>query len=107
VKAYLFISQELLRRPWTVGILHGGFTKSRKLSDLAEEQEGYGECFSKCKLRRNRVVGFEPTGAIGSLTKSHFGVSGVGELKALPQDSRGCERRSPEGAKGFVWASYW
>jgi hypothetical protein len=22
-----------------------------KLSDLAEEQEGYGECFSKCKSR--------------------------------------------------------
>jgi hypothetical protein len=46
-----------------------------KPSDLAEEQEGYGECFSKCKLRRNRAVGFEPTGAVGSLTKSHFGVS--------------------------------
>jgi hypothetical protein len=28
-------------------------------------------------------------------------------LKALPQDSRGCERRSPEGAKGFVWATFY
>ena len=68
-------------------ILRGGFAKFRKQSDLAEEQEGYGECFSKCKLRRNRVVGFGPIGAIGSLMKSHFGVSGVGELKALSQDS--------------------
>jgi hypothetical protein len=64
---YLFISQELLRRNWTVGILRGEFAKFREPSDLAEEQEGYGECFSKCKLRRNRAVGSEPTRAVGSL----------------------------------------
>jgi hypothetical protein len=46
-------------------ILCGEFTKSRKPSDLVEEQEGYGECFSKCKLRRNR--------AIGSPVDTHFG----------------------------------
>jgi hypothetical protein len=90
-----------------VRILRGEFTKSRKPSDLVEEQEGYGECFSKCKLRRNRAVGFEPIGVVGSLMKSHFSVSGVGELKSLPPDSRGCERQSPEGAKGFAWANYW
>jgi hypothetical protein len=68
VKEYLFISQESSRRNWTVGILRGEFTKSREPSDLAEEQGSYGECFSKCKLRRNRAVGSEPTRAIGSLT---------------------------------------
>jgi hypothetical protein len=41
--------------------------KLREPSDLAEEKEGYGECFSKCKLRRNRAVGSEPAGVIGSL----------------------------------------
>jgi hypothetical protein len=50
-----------------VKILHGEFTKFREPSDLAEEQEGYGECFSKCKLRRNRAIGSEPTRVIGSL----------------------------------------
>jgi hypothetical protein len=69
-----------------VEILRGGFMKSQKPSNLAKEQEGYGECFPKCKIRRNRAVGFEPIGAIGSLMKSHFRVSGAGELKALPQD---------------------
>jgi hypothetical protein len=47
VKEYLFISQELSRRNWTVGILRGEFAKSREPSDLAEEQGSYGECFSK------------------------------------------------------------
>jgi hypothetical protein len=75
MKAYLFISQELLRRHWTVEILRGGFVKSWKLSNLVEEKEGYGGCFSMCKLRRNWAVGFEPTRAIGSLMKSHFRVS--------------------------------
>jgi hypothetical protein len=41
--------------------------KLREPSDLVEEKEGYSECFSKCKLKRNRAVGFEPAGAIGSL----------------------------------------
>jgi hypothetical protein len=41
VKAYLFISQELLRRNWTVEILCGEFVKFRGMSDLAEEQGSY------------------------------------------------------------------
>jgi hypothetical protein len=40
MKAYLFISQEQLRRHWTVEILRGEFAKSREPSDLAEEKEG-------------------------------------------------------------------
>ena len=86
-KNTVFISQKSSRRNLIVRILRGGFVKSWKPSDLLEEKEGYGECFSKCKLRRNRVIGFEPTGVIGSLTKSHFGVSEVRELKEFLQDS--------------------
>jgi hypothetical protein len=58
---------EVLRRNWKVGILRGEFTKFQELSDLPEEKEGYSECFSKCKLRRNRAIGTEPTGVVGSL----------------------------------------
>jgi hypothetical protein len=58
----------VLRRNWTIEILHGEFTKSKKLSDIVEEQEGYGECFSKCKLRRNWATEFELIGVVGSLT---------------------------------------
>jgi hypothetical protein len=50
-----------------VRILRGEFTKFRELSDLAEEKEGYGECFPKCNMRRNRAVGSEPTRVIGLL----------------------------------------
>jgi hypothetical protein len=75
----------------TVRILRGEFTKFRGLSDLAEEQEGYGECFSKCKLRRNQTVGSKLIRAIGSLAKSHFVDSRVEVLKPLYQDLQGHE----------------
>jgi hypothetical protein len=40
MKAYLFISQEQLRRHWMVEILRGEFTKSQEPSDPAKEKEG-------------------------------------------------------------------
>jgi hypothetical protein len=43
----VFILQKSSRRNLTVRILRGEFMKSREPSDLAEEQEGYGGCFSK------------------------------------------------------------
>jgi hypothetical protein len=58
--------------------------------------------FSSFKFGRNRTVGSGSTRTVGSLAKSHFVDSRVEGLKPLPQDSRGRERRSPEGAKGFV-----
>jgi hypothetical protein len=63
----LFISQELSRRHWTVGILHGEFAKFSEPSDLAKEQgELWQVFFLGVRLRRNR--------AIGSLVNTHFGV---------------------------------
>jgi hypothetical protein len=52
VKEYFVHFAGIVKEELTVGILRGEFTKSREPSDLAEEQEGYGEHFSKCKLRR-------------------------------------------------------
>ena len=54
----------VLRRNWMVRILREEFAKFRGPSDLAEEQEGYDGCFSTCKLKRNRAIGFEPTRAL-------------------------------------------
>jgi hypothetical protein len=58
--------------------------------------------FSSFKFRRNQTVGSESTRTVGSLAQSHFIDLRVEGLKPLPQDSRGRERRSPEGEKGFV-----
>jgi hypothetical protein len=63
----MFISQKSSRRNLTVEILRGEFLNFREPSDLIEEREGYGGCFYKCKLRRNRSMGSKPTMAIGSL----------------------------------------
>jgi hypothetical protein len=79
-----------------VKILHEEFMKFRGPLDLAEEKEGYSECFSKCKLRRNRIVGSKPIRTVGSLTKSHYVDSRVEDLKPFYQDSQGHERRSHE-----------
>jgi hypothetical protein len=54
---------------------------------LQRRKKDYGECFSKCRLRRNWVVGSEPTRAVGSLAESHFMDSRVEGLKPLHQDS--------------------
>jgi hypothetical protein len=67
MKAYLLISQELLRMHWMVGILHGGFAKSWKPSDLAEEQGSYDKHSSSVNLGRNQTVGSKSTSTIGSL----------------------------------------
>jgi hypothetical protein len=45
-------------------------SESREI--LQRSKKDYGECFSKCKLKRNRAIGSEPTRAIGSLVESHF-----------------------------------
>jgi hypothetical protein len=82
VKAYLPISQKTLRRHLTVRILHGGFTKSQKPSDLAEEQGSYDN-IRPVQDRENRTVGSEPTRVVGSLAKSHLGVSGGEGSKPL------------------------
>ena len=85
-----------------VRILRGEFAKSREPSDLAEEQGSYSKPIFKFKFRRNQTVGYGSTRTVGSFAKSHF-VDSRGEgLKPLPQDLRGHERRSPEGAKGFM-----
>jgi hypothetical protein len=51
-----------------VEILHGGFVKSRKSSDLAKEQGSYGKHSSSVNLGRNQTVRSKPTEVIGSLT---------------------------------------
>ena len=39
-----------------VEILCGEFAKSRKLTDLTEEQGSYGEYFQRFKLRKGRAI---------------------------------------------------
>jgi hypothetical protein len=70
VKAYLFISQELLRRNWTVEILRGEFAKFRGPSDLAEEQGSYDKHSSSAS-----------SGEIGPLDHSRNLISWIRELK--------------------------
>jgi hypothetical protein len=49
--------------------------KSRGPLDLVEEQEGYGEVFLSTSSGEIWTVESKSTGAIGSLTRSHLGVS--------------------------------
>jgi hypothetical protein len=63
-----------------VGVLRGGFTKSRKPSDLAEERR-LRKHSSSVNLRR--IVGSGPTGSLDHSHISHLGVSGGEESKPL------------------------
>jgi hypothetical protein len=80
----VFISQKSSRELQTVGILRGEFTRFQEPLDLAEDQEGLSvNFFPGASSGENRAIGFEPTGTVGSLTKSRFGVLGVEGPKAL------------------------
>jgi hypothetical protein len=48
----VFISLKSSRRNLTVRTLRGGVANSWKLSDLAEEREGYGVCFLSVNIGR-------------------------------------------------------
>jgi hypothetical protein len=45
----VFISQKLLRRKLTVGVLRGEFVKFREPSDHVKEKEGYGGWFLRAR----------------------------------------------------------
>jgi hypothetical protein len=66
-----------------VEVLRGEFTRSRKPSDLTEEQGGYGVCFLSEKSQEYRAVGFGPTRSSDHSHISHLGVSGGEESKPV------------------------
>jgi hypothetical protein len=78
MKAYLFISQKLLRRHWIVGILRGEFAKFRGPSDLAEEQGSYDKHSSSASS--GEIGPWDPSQQ-GSLDHSHNLISWIRELK--------------------------
>jgi hypothetical protein len=62
-------------KKWTVRILLEQFAKSQEPSDLAEKKVHYRELSSSVSSEEIRPVGSKSARAIGSLAKSHFGVS--------------------------------
>jgi hypothetical protein len=78
----VFISPKLSRRNLTVRILHGGFTKSRKPSDLTEEQRSYGR-IHPVQDRENQIIGSEPMRTIGFAREIPFRGFGTGKVKGF------------------------
>jgi hypothetical protein len=55
--------------------------KSQELSDLVEKKECYGELSSSISSEEISVVGSKSARTVGSLVKSHFGVSCIEGVK--------------------------
>jgi hypothetical protein len=100
VKAYLPISQKTFRRHLTVRILHGGFAKSQKLSDLTEEKGSY-DSIRPVQDRENQTVGYEPIR--GRQITHIFRISGSREVKGrnLCSETHKIEKVKSQDRKGI------
>jgi hypothetical protein len=91
--------QKFLKGEWTIGIIRGEFSKSRKPSDIAREKGGYGGHFLQAEAQEREGRIFTPMRTIGSTRESSFQEFVERRIKSPTLGS--AKLRSPRWAHGI------